>query len=131
MIVLSTPFTTPTLSIVLPSAEFGDSETLGTRTEFRSSMSGQLYSYIATPMLHTVNLTINGLSKDKREELITFLNTAAAQDTRLIDNEGVNWKGKIITDPFEFTVDGRGNCITDSPNENTSIQLVFEGTRLV
>jgi len=127
MITFSHPYIAPTLSINIRNPELANSELVGIRTQVRQSMSGALHSFRRTPATRNLLLSFTELSKTKVQELIDFLTTSAGDELRYIDYNAVVWRGYILTNPAEFTTDGKkgSTCI-----EVSSITLEFKGSKV-
>lgn len=127
MIEFAHPQAAPTLTIDLRHPEKGDSELVENRVQVRQAMNGDLRSFKRTPVTRRLLLTFVELSKPKVQELIDFLTTSAGDEIKYTDYDAVVWRGWIITDPAEFSTQGRkdGTCV-----EVSTITLEFKGSKV-
>ena len=127
MIEFAHPQAAPTLTIDLRNPEKGDSELVENRVQVRQAMNGDLRSFIRTPPTRRLLLTFVELSKPKVDELIAFLTTSAGTEIKYTDYDAVVWRGWLITDPAEFSTQGRkgGTCV-----EVSTITLEFKGSKV-
>lgn len=127
MISFAHPQATPTLTINLRNPDLNDSLLIENRVQVRQAMNGDLRSFIRTPATSRLLLTFVELSKPKVEELIAFFITSAGAEIRYTDYDAVVWRGWLITDPAEFTTQGRK---ADTCVEVSTITLEFKGSKV-
>ena len=126
----------PATNITLRSPDLGDSDSHNIKTRFRRSMSGVIHGYRYTPADSVLLFRWRHLNVTDRADLIAFLKATIAQEVDVTLSYQANaepiaatsvWRGKFISDPFEFETTGRhgGTCI-----EISTITLQFRGVRI-
>lgn len=123
------PFWTMTTNIEIRNPEFMDSEALLIDPKFATTMSGNIRSRITTPAPTKLTLKFTAISRRKAIETQAFIELSAGDWVRYIDFNGVSWKGKITTEPFEIITTQRG-LGSEPRKEYCDMELVFEGSRL-
>ena len=112
------PYTTPTLTVIVPKPNKGDSDQHENQAIFGISMSGRVYSYIKTPTTRRLLLSFSKLSYTMFTNLKHLIYESGSADIGYLDHNGDQWKGNFLNDPFEGT---------DTKNFQT-ITLEFKGT---
>jgi len=118
-----------TTNIEIRNPEFMDSEALLIDPKFATTMSGNIRSRITTPAPTKLTLKFTAISRRKAIETQAFIELSAGDWVRYIDFNGVSWKGKITTEPFEIITTQRG-LGSEPRKEYCDMELVFEGSRL-
>ena len=89
-----------TLSVQLPSPEFGNVNGLAQSRIQMSSRGGDLIIYRdpSWPTTETLKYQFKDLSNSRAKRFLAFIDASLGQDITLVDYEGVSWTG-IITNP--------------------------------
>ena len=95
------PYTTPTLTVIIPNANHGDSDQHENQAKFGIAMSGKVYSYIKTPTTRRLLLSFSKLSYTMFTDLKNLIYKSASDDIGYLDHNGDQWKGNFLNDPFE------------------------------
>lgn len=121
-ILLTHPYTSPTVLLELKTPEFDNVEQLEFRRINRRTRGNTLEIYRAGywPKAERLILKFIGLTEAKAKDLLVFFDKSLGDEIGLLDHENRQWRG-IITTPAEKIVDrdGRG-C-------NFSADFEFEG----
>jgi hypothetical protein len=118
------PYAVPTTSVTLPSVSLGNVEQHNIKTKFSLSMNGTRYTTRYTAPVKLLVLTITGMTRTEMDSFIAFYKVAHCEQIRFTDHDNLIWRGRLITQPIELSIDGRkdGACI-----EVGSVSLQFEG----
>ena len=117
MIEFLVPYESPTSNIALPDPQHGNTESVEIKTEFRRALSGKVYSFIYTPDTATHTFSLSKLTREKKNELLTFLRSCVGVSVRYKDWNGVWYKIKFKMP--ETRVEGSGTDVYD-------VSLTFE-----
>jgi|SRR3989304_39696 len=129
--VFITKWSNPALQINLRRPDYGNQWSVETRVKQVRNMNGKLFTFKADTTIYKISMRFSHLDARKRFELEYFLEQTAGEEVRLFDWNGLQWRGRILTDPIEFTDDTRGRQLSSTAdNVFVSVQLEFEGTRL-
>jgi len=99
-VLLTYPYTTPILTLELPSPEFGDTDTLEARRINRRSRGNTLHIFRDEnwPLARRLNFTFLNLSETQKKDLLSFIEVSVGDEIGLLDYEGTQLK-VIITTP--------------------------------
>jgi len=117
-LLLTYPKVSPTTSLTLPDPVVGDVASFATKTRLHKTASGEVFTYIYTPIAKRLNFTFATLKTADKDSLRTFLQDSKGADVGLVDVDGNVWTGKFLTNPFT----------TAEQKDFFEISLDFEGT---
>ena len=86
----------------LRNPNLGDSRKHNIQLNYGVAMDGKVYTYKRTPSYSVLLLTFVGITKSKAEEAMAFFKEQSGNEITYVDQDGVNWVGRIITEPIEF-----------------------------
>ncbi len=117
---LSYPYTSPTITLMLRSPEFGNQDSLAFDRISRKTMGNEIVIYADPrwPKQQTLQVTVLALTDVQVRDLLILFKDSLGKDIRFEDWEGRTWKG-IITTP-EADVTRASNC-------RNSVSFSFEG----
>lgn len=109
-------------AIELPSPELANGYSIRTGVVTHTTMSGNIKSHITTQTDEQIKhiMDFGGLSDDKITELRAWLIDNIGNWILYTDWRGQDWKGHILTNPFELSERSRDDHL---------VQLVFEGNK--
>lgn len=118
---LTYPFVSPTLTLVLRNPEFGDRDRLNFNRINRMTRGGTLIVYADPkwPKTQTLVLQVDALSQQQAQDFKAFLIASLGKEIGLLDWEGRQWKGIIVTPDARITHVGK---------HDRSIAFEFQGT---
>lgn len=102
---LTHPFVSPTTTITIRSPEFGNRDTLEYQRIKRETTGGELTIFRdpSWPQSQILTLEVLNICGDDLEALLSFFKTSLGQDVGLLDYEGRQWKGIILTPEADKT----------------------------
>lgn len=108
---LTFPFNTPTTTLVLRNPNFGNTEAFEFSRINRESRGGTLLIFRDSkwPKQEILNVTIDALKEQQKQDLIDFANQSLGKEIGLLDNENRQWKGVIINPDIDITHLGQDN----------------------
>ncbi len=129
MFELAAPVPNFQTTTLLPSPQFGDSESLTDEVKITRSMDGTPFSYIKRKDRQKLQWPFR-LTRNKSLELLEFFRAFGAKKIRATDHRNRVWIGNITNNPFEFITDQRGApALQGWPRgESATITIEFEGT---
>lgn len=130
MIFLMHPFASMTTTVQLKDPEFQDVQAEDIRVDVKTTMSGGLRTRRFTPATTRLKYKFINVTRKKAIELYNFLIASQGQEIRLLDFNGISWRGHILTEPTSFTTTGRGLGSNEPRREAVSLDLEFEGVPL-
>ena len=101
MATITYPYVTPTLTVVVPNVNHGDSDQHENQANFGISMSGRVYSYIKTPTTRRLLLSFTKLSYTMFTDLKNLIYKSASGEIGYLDHNSNQWRGNFLNDPFE------------------------------
>ena len=118
-----------TLSVQLPSPEFGNVNGISQSRIQMNSRGGDLIIYRdpAWPTTETLKYQFKDLSNTKAKNFLAFIDASLGRDITLVDYEGVSWTGIIINPDTAVTQEGQElgvNC------GGFNVELEFQGVML-
>jgi hypothetical protein len=118
---LTYPYVSPTLTLVLHNPEFSDRDVLNFNRINRETRGGTLVVFAdpTWPKTQTLSLQVDNLSQSKAQALVTFLETSLGKKVGLLDWEGRQWSGLIVTPDATITHVKRGD---------RSVEFDFQGS---
>ena len=117
MATFTVPYAAPTITVIIPDPNLGDSRQHENKAAFGLAMSGKVYSYIKTPTTQKLLLNFTKLSYTQFSDLKNLVYASANEVVGYLDRDSNQWTGNFLNDPFE----GR-----DTKNYQT-ITLEFKG----
>lgn len=96
-------------TLILPSPEQGDQETIDLRTVIKSSMNGTRYSFTSRPIIKTFDYSFTYMNGPKREEIRKFLIANRGRKLVLTDHKNVVRNVQIKSEPIEIVHQGIRN----------------------
>jgi hypothetical protein len=135
---LTHPYETPTLTLTLKSPEYGDTDSVSFQRIDRQTMGGdrKLFSDPAWGNWETLELRVERIDCEATiDEIITFLNTSLGEEIGLLDWDGQQWRGKILTPDSDITKQVSGwnvtirfeGVVTENPVTHNAIQVLHNG----
>ena len=117
---LTYPFASPSSTLVLRNPEFTDRDLLNFNRINRKTRGGTLVVFADPnwPKTQVLSVQVDNLSHTQRDALITFLATSLGKEIGLLDWEGRQWRGLIVTPNLLITHVKRGD---------RSIEFDFQG----
>lgn len=117
---LTYPYVSPTSTLVLRNPEFSDRDVLNFNRINRKTRGGTLVVFADPnwPKTQTLSVQVDNLSHTQRDDLVTFLATSLGKEIGLLDWEGRQWRGLIVTPNLLITHVKRGD---------RSIEFDFQG----
>jgi len=117
---LTYPFASPSSTLVLRNPEFTDRDMLNFNRINRKTRGGTLVVFADPnwPKTQVLSVQVDNLSHTQRDALITFLATSLGKEIGLLDWEGRQWRGLIVTPNLLITHVKRGD---------RSIEFDFQG----
>lgn len=116
----------PSLAIVLPCPEFGDTQNNETSILIKRSMNNRLFSYIRTNSdLQKIKYTFQ-LGRLKSLELRQFVQAAMGEVVTLTNHKGEIWKGYITNNPVELVAKAK----YENERERVDTSLEFQGIKI-
>ena len=103
MVTFTYPYTTPTLTVIVPNPSLGDSHQHENPTIFGISMSGRVYSYIKTPSSQRLLLSFPKLTYTMFTDLKQLIYQSSYGEVGYLDHNSDQWRGNFLNDPFEGT----------------------------
>jgi len=119
------PWDVPTLEILLGRPEFGDIVELNPQIQLLHARDGSRWSYKDTPVRKILHYDFVNLTRRKIMEIQNFFQQSKGQTIRMIDYEGVAWKGTVGSSPVPFNTSGSGTI-----SEVGTFSFAFEGEEL-
>lgn len=115
-IMLTYPYSGPSLTLNLRNPMFGNEDNNSTLTQFQRTRSGQLKTVRATtwPTIKTQTMSIEGLSEQLRDDFLNFVTESAALEIGLLDQDGRQWRGILVNPVLETQQVGIGCQYTAS-----------------
>ena len=102
------------LSIVLPSPDFGDKESVNYRKVINKSRGNELiispkmgYQYLNA--ITTYSYSVSFINELLKQQLLTFLASTVGQVINIVDYNDATYNGIILTTSAEITQPGRNN----------------------
>lgn len=114
---MSIKFTYLSTEIELPSPQLGDVQSFDFGLLTKRAMSGAMYTHKKTPVTRRLSMDFVNLSDTNTSELLNLYLAAGGQNIIFKDWRDRTWIGRIVNNPFEYTV---------LKNYNT-IHIDFEG----
>lgn len=85
----------------IPDPQLGDQFITNIKTSLYKTSGGGVFSYLHKPVSKRLSMAFDTLKPAKMDELRTFLKNCSDTEIGLIDHEGVQWRGFIVSHPFE------------------------------
>jgi hypothetical protein len=101
MVTLTYPYTSPSITLVLPNPILGNADQIEEPFTLDWSASGRVYTYLKSTGDRKLLLTFKDLTFTERANLKLFLYDAINNTSGYLDNLNVQWQGIFINDPFE------------------------------
>lgn len=128
MILLQSPYSSPTKGLSLKDPEVGDNLTLNTQTRFYKAMSGVNYGYKKTKAVNKLNLKFINVNTRKGFEAQNFIKQSAGNEIKYVDKDSYVWRGFITDTVFNTVTNGLGQGgVINERHEAKSFTMVFEG----
>lgn len=130
MFQLQAPYPRLQTTTILPSPQFGDSESLRAEVAVKRAVDGTRYTYVKRKGGRKLQWTFR-LTRNKALELRAFIQVYHAHKVRATDHAGRVWVGNLMNNPFEFDTTSRAApAIAPMPRgEWQTITLEFEGVK--
>lgn len=116
MITLQYPYTSPTVTIVLPNPTYGNAEQYNLKTKIGVSMSGKVITTISTSDIVKLIYSFDTLLRTHVNALMLVKDA----DLKITDWNGSIWRVKLLSNPIEYT----------EYRSFYTCQLEFKGTRI-
>ena len=107
--------------VALKSPEFGDSLGLRLNTTVRRAMDMTPYSFVSPDANKVRNFSFKNMSRLQSRNFFVFMRASRGKDILLIDHDGQQWRGSILTSPMS---------ITHSGINDVQLSFNFEGVRI-
>jgi hypothetical protein len=109
-VILTWPYTSPTLTIILDAPVFNNHDTIKISRIARQTRGGELkmFRYSIWPTVERLQLTFDRISQTIAGNLKTFLKSSVGQDIGYLDHESRQWKGFIINPGVSISQEGPG-----------------------
>lgn len=117
-------FTPNAGQVILPPPEFGDADGNASTASIARTMTGGTYAYIKSSQRQTFKWAFV-VGQLKALELRVWLIKALSETVEVTDWNGIKWIGKIMTNPFTLTFQGRW----EGEVEKVLIDLEFQVVR--
>jgi hypothetical protein len=117
---LTHPFDDPTTTLVLRNPEFGDKDRLGFNRINRETRGGTLIVFADPkwPKSQTLSVQVDALKQSQVSALLQFFKDSLGQEIGLLDWEGRQWRGIILTPDA---------LVTHVSRQDRSVQFDFQG----
>lgn len=102
---LTWPFVSPTLTVTIRSPEFGNRDQLEYQRIRRETIGGELTIFRDPkwPQSQILTMEVLNICGDDLEDLLDFFKQSLGDDVGLLDYEGRQWKGIILTPEADKT----------------------------
>jgi hypothetical protein len=120
---LTYPFVTPTVTVTLPNADWGDRDRQEFQRVHRNLRGGAvvIFAEDGWPEQRVLTLDIDGMDETQAGDLLDFLLTSLGAEIGLLDHENRQWRGILLNPEAEITQTQReGSC-------EYAVSLEFEG----
>lgn len=97
-IVLSHPFSSPTLTVTLRAPEFDNKDAIENKRINRESRGGTLliYADLQWPKIYRLEMEFSALKESVAQEYMAFRAATLGQEIRLVDYESRVWRGVLL-----------------------------------
>lgn len=110
--VLTYPVVSPSLTLSIRNPKFGNVKIVDDNTLVRKNRGGEVMIYKDPnwPTFHIMRISFEALSDDNIADWKTFFQTSAGLEIGLLDWEGRQWTGQILTNISEIIKAGADDC---------------------
>jgi hypothetical protein len=119
MVILMSPYMSPTQLAVLPDPEIGNQEALGIKTSITHSLSRVVHTTRYTPASRTLKIDFKSLPLFLCDQVRDVV-SQPENDLRYIDNRGAVWRVKLLSQPVQ---------LQNSNAELYDLTLEFDGVK--
>lgn len=120
VLTLTYPYASPTTTLVLRNADFGNNDKLAYTRINQQTRGGTLIVFADPqwPKVKTRTFAVSAICDDKRDAVLQFLEDSLGQEIGLLDWDNRQWRG-IITNP--------DTAVTQAGRNDSSVSIEFEG----
>jgi len=127
VITLQAPFDAPTSISYWPNPIHGDAELVANEVNDSISMNGVRRAHIVVQSVRELDYTFRSVGQGKLIEITDFINTFQAEDIRLTDYNGQDWKVQFAEPEQESELLSRAN---EAGYEYGDLNVRFTGAKV-